>query len=146
MRMLACRCGRFHYGQYGAAGLVLTNNSGEVLLARRSEFVHRPGTWAFPGGALERGETDADCALREAEEELGIDPGAVVITTTVPGVDHGVWRYTYVVGTLAPETTRIRLRLNWETDAAMWMPPDEVHGLRLHPDLRTAWPRLAALW
>jgi 8-oxo-dGTP diphosphatase len=146
MRMLACRCGRFHYGQYGAAGLVLTNNRGEILLARRSEFVHRPGTWAFPGGALERGETDADCALREAEEELGIDPDAVVVTRTVPGVDHGVWRYTYVVATLAPQTPSIRLRLNWETDAVTWLPPDQVDTLALHPDLRDTWPALQSHW
>ncbi len=146
MRMLACRCGRLHYGQYGAAGLVLTNNNGEVLLARRSEFVHRPGTWAFPGGALEHGETDAECALREAEEELGIEPSAVVVTRTVPGVDHGVWRYTYVVATLAPISPRITLRLNWETDAVMWLSPDQVDSLTLHPDLRDTWPSLQSLW
>ncbi len=144
--MLACRCGRLHYGQYGAAGLVLTNDNGEVLLARRSEFVHRPGTWAFPGGALERGETDAECALREAEEELGIEPNAVVVTRTVPGVDHGVWRYTYVVATLAPESQRIRLRLNWESDAVTWLSPDQVDTLQLHPDLRDTWPTLQSLW
>ena len=146
MRMLACRCGRFHYGQYGAAGLVLTNPIGEVLLARRSEFVHRPGLWAFPGGALEPGETNADCALREAEEELGIDPNAVVVTSTVPGVDHGVWRYTYVVASLAPDSQRIRLRLNWETDAVTWLLPDQVGTLKLHPDLRDTWTTLQSLW
>ncbi len=146
MRMLACRCGRLHYGQYGAAGLVLTNGGGEVLLARRSEFVHRPGMWAFPGGALERGETDTACALREAEEELGIDPGTVMVTKTVPGVDHGVWRYTYVVATLAPTTHQVRLRLNWETDAVAWVPPDQVDALKLHPDLRDTWPALQSLW
>ena len=146
MRMLACRCGRFHYGQYGAAGLVLTNPIGEVLLARRSEFVHRPGLWAFPGGALEPGETNADCALREAEEELGIDPNAVVVTSTVPGVDHGVWRYTYVVASLAPDSQRIRLRLNWETDAVTWLLPDQVGTLKLHPYLRDTWTTLQSLW
>ena len=146
MRVRVCHCGRVHYGLYGAAGLVLSNADGHVLLARRSGYVHRAGTWAFPGGAREAGETEAECALREAEEELGIDPEAVLVTRTVPGLDHGAWRYTYVLATLDPDVPTPRLRLNWETDAAVWMPPGEVHGLRLHPDLRTAWPHLATLW
>jgi 8-oxo-dGTP diphosphatase len=125
---------------------VLTNTDGDLLLARRSEYVHRPGTWAFPGGALERGETTAECAVREAEEELGIRPDAVVVTRTFPGLDHGVWRYTYVIATLAPGLPGVRLRLNWETDAAAWVPPGEVDTLQLHPDLRAAWPGLYELW
>jgi 8-oxo-dGTP pyrophosphatase MutT (NUDIX family) len=145
--MLACRhCGRLHYGPYGAAGLVLANGEGEVLLARRSDYVHRGGTWAFPGGALEYGETDIDCAVREAEEELGINRESVVVGGTVPGLDHGSWRYTYVLATVAPERPVVRFRLNWETDEVAWVPLDRVHALSLHPDLATAWPTLRDLW
>jgi 8-oxo-dGTP diphosphatase len=144
--MLSCRCGRLHYGQYGAAGLVLTNAEGNLLLARRSDYVHRGGTWAFPGGAIEDGETAADCAVREAEEELGIDGSAILVTGTVPGLDHGVWRYTYVIATLVPDAPKIRFQLNWETDEARWIPIEKVSMLRLHPDLRTAWPDLQELW
>lgn len=123
---------------------MLTNTEGEVLLARRSEFVHRGGTWAFPGGAVEPGETAAACALREAEEELGLDPDSVAVTQTVPGVDHGSWHYTYVLGTLS--APKPRLQLNWESDAIVWLTPDKVGDLRLHPDLRTAWPVMRDLW
>jgi 8-oxo-dGTP pyrophosphatase MutT (NUDIX family) len=145
--MMACRqCGRFHYGQYGAAGLVLTNANGDVLLARRSGYVHRAGTWAFPGGALERGETEVDCAVREAEEEVGIRPSAVEVIRTAPGLDHGEWRYTYVIANLAPRERPIRFRLNWETDRVTWVPRDTVGALRLHPDLQDAWPDLLQLW
>jgi 8-oxo-dGTP diphosphatase len=144
--MLRCRCGRLHYGQYGAAGLVLANGRGDVLLSRRSEYVHRPGTWAFPGGARERGETDAECAIREAEEELGIPPEAIVVIRTVAGLDHGDWRYTYVLADLAPGLTAVRFRPNWETDAVAWVPVAEVAELTLHPDLRSFWPGLSELW
>ena len=125
---------------------MLSNGDGHVLLARRSGYVHRAGTWAFPGGTREAGETDAECALREAEEELGIDPDAVLVDRAVPGLDHGAWRSTYVLATLDPAAPPPRLRFNWETDDAIWVPPDEVHAFRLHPDLRAAWPRLVALW
>ena len=142
MRMVACRCGRLHYGPYGAAGLVLANVAGEILLARRSEFVHRPGTWAFPGGAIDHGETAIECAIREAEEELDIPRTAFTVTHTVLGLDHGVWRYTYVFATLVPDGPAFRLHLNWETDEVAWVAVDQVDALPLHPDLRAAWPAI----
>ncbi len=53
-----------------AGGVVVRAGSGgpEVLL------VHRPAydDWTFPKGKLERGETEAECALREVEEETGL--------------------------------------------------------------------------
>jgi 8-oxo-dGTP diphosphatase len=145
-QMVPCECGRFHYGRYGAAGLVLSNDAGEVLLARRSVYVHRPGTWAFPGGALDRGESAEECAVREADEELGIRRSAIVVTRTVPGLDHGVWRYTYVMANVAPDAPTIRLSLSWETDDAAWVPLHGVAALTLHPDLQVAWPDLLATW
>lgn len=48
---------------------------GQILLALRS--VHRqayPGTWSFPGGHVENGETLAEALARELGEELGIVP------------------------------------------------------------------------
>lgn len=49
-----------------------------VLLTRRSEQLRRhTGQIALPGGRCEPGETPADTALREAHEEIGLDPAAV---------------------------------------------------------------------
>ena len=49
----------------------------EVLMVRRSpEASFMPGVWVFPGGAIEPGESAADCAARELEEETGIALGA----------------------------------------------------------------------
>ena len=66
------RCGdHTHWGPYGAAGLLLTTPTrGRVLLQLRSAHVLSPGVWALPGGALERGETVEEAAIREAEEEV----------------------------------------------------------------------------
>jgi len=44
---------------------------GKVLLGKRLN-AHGQGTWAFPGGHLEFGETVAECAVREMEEETGM--------------------------------------------------------------------------
>lgn len=51
----------------------------DVLLTRRAAHMrHHPGQIAFPGGGAEPGDTDeAATALREAEEETGLDPSGV---------------------------------------------------------------------
>ncbi len=43
-----------------------------LLFEVRSAAVSQSGETCFPGGRMEPGETPADCALRETEEELSI--------------------------------------------------------------------------
>ncbi len=70
-------------GTRRAAVLVpLFDESGEarVLLTRRSSSLRsHTGQVAFPGGRLDPGESAVHAALREASEEVGIQPGAVEI-------------------------------------------------------------------
>jgi mutator protein MutT len=42
------------------------------LVTRRLEGTHLAGTWEFPGGKCEGGETDEECLARELDEELGV--------------------------------------------------------------------------
>ena len=55
---------------------VLLFQAGKLLLIRRKGS-HGAGSWATPGGHLEFGEEPADCARREAKEEVGVDVGEV---------------------------------------------------------------------
>ena len=50
----------------GAGGVVFSS-AGEVLLVR-----YRSGTWAFPKGHVEPGETLEQTAVREVQEESGV--------------------------------------------------------------------------
>ena len=54
---------------------VLDKPEPEILLTVRSELLlHHPGQVSFPGGAVERTDRSAvSTALREAEEEIGLD-------------------------------------------------------------------------
>jgi 8-oxo-dGTP diphosphatase len=56
--------------RHGVVGIVVRD--GRLLVIRRSMWVEAPGTYCFPGGAIEDGETEAEALRREFREELGV--------------------------------------------------------------------------
>jgi 8-oxo-dGTP pyrophosphatase MutT (NUDIX family) len=59
-------------------GLVEREDGLTVLLTRRSDTLrNHTGQVAFPGGRSDPGETPWETALREAHEEIGLDPSLV---------------------------------------------------------------------
>jgi 8-oxo-dGTP pyrophosphatase MutT (NUDIX family) len=51
-----------------------------VLFCQRSHNLARhAGEVSFPGGRIEEGESEVEAALREAEEEIALDPSRVAI-------------------------------------------------------------------
>lgn len=56
-----------------------------VLLTERAGHLStHAGQVAFPGGRIDAGETPLDAALREAEEEIGLDPARVTPVGFLP--------------------------------------------------------------
>jgi 8-oxo-dGTP pyrophosphatase MutT (NUDIX family) len=57
-----------------------------ILTKRASGLKHHPGQIAFPGGKQEPHDADITAtALREANEEIGLDPASVEILGFLPG-------------------------------------------------------------
>ena len=51
----------------------------DLLLTERAHHMRsHPGQVSFPGGTIDPGETPVQTALREAEEETGVDPAGIV--------------------------------------------------------------------
>ena len=58
---------------------------GELLLTERAHDMRsHPGQVSFPGGSVDPGETAVEAALREAEEEVGVEPGSVTVFGRLP--------------------------------------------------------------
>ena len=55
-----------------------------VVIQRSSGMRQHPGQAAFPGGAVDDDESVIEAALREATEEIGLDPHSVEIIGELP--------------------------------------------------------------
>lgn len=66
------------------ARAVVRDAAGRVLLIQRSDN----GYWALPAGAMELGESIAECAIREVWEETGLRASAVTPFAFYTGPDR----------------------------------------------------------
>ena len=88
-------------------GLIERDHGLSVLLTRRADTLRRhTGQVALPGGRQDPGETPWETALREAQEEVNLDPKFV----TLAGLLHGYrtvtgFHVTPVVGFIDPAAT-----------------------------------------
>ena len=63
----------------------VVEHDGAFLVTRRPRGVHLAGSWEFPGGKCEPGETHEMCLRREMDEELGV---GVHVGTKVFQISH----------------------------------------------------------
>lgn len=143
--------GSRYWGVNGAAGLLLRTLQPDgrtlILLQHRAAWSHQGGTWGLPGGARDSHESAIDTALREAQEEAGLDPADVeVVAALVTHRAKGGWTYTTVIADIDEP---VRTIANGESAELRWVDEADVDELPLHPAFGEAWPglrdRIAAL-
>ena len=99
---------------------------GMLLLHRPSNMRAHPGQIAFPGGKIDAGESPEEAALREAWEELGINPERVrVVGTGDRYRAHSGYEITPVLATVPAD---IEIVPN-PTEVAQWFEAPASHML-----------------
>jgi 8-oxo-dGTP diphosphatase len=64
---------------------IIRNDDNEVLAVQRGGKTDHPFKWEFPGGKINKGETEEECIIREINEELAMD---IVICNRMDDVDY----------------------------------------------------------
>ena len=81
--------------------IICSNKIAKLIFIRRSRnILHHPGQIAFPGGRRDGSETLEQTALREAEEETGIDSNKVRLLGSLTSINipHSGYCITPFVG------------------------------------------------
>jgi 8-oxo-dGTP diphosphatase len=101
---------------------------GRVLAARRSRPAALSGGWEFPGGKVERAESDPDALVRECAEELSV---RVAVGERLGAASDGRIELVLLAATLLegePAAGADHDEVRWvrvsELDALAWLPID----------------------
>ena len=135
---IECDCASKHWGLFGAAGLILIRDQ-SILMQHRAPWVHNGDTWGIPGGARDSHETPVEAALREANEEIGIDTKLLTVIDEFVD-DHGPWRYHTILAIADPAL--IAHEMNDESLEVKWISINKVKEQVLHPSFAKTWPQL----
>jgi ADP-ribose pyrophosphatase YjhB (NUDIX family) len=124
-----------------SASVVARDEHGRVLLLRRTDN----DLWTIPTGAVKRGETVAEAAVRECREETGLEVEITGIVGIFSTPDHVV---AYVKGDKVKEVRQpinvclharpVRgepTRTNEAAEAA-WVAAGELDEYNIHPAIR----------
>jgi 8-oxo-dGTP pyrophosphatase MutT (NUDIX family) len=119
-----------------AAGGIISgvgSNSGKIAVVRRRRY---GGEVGLPKGKLNEGETEAEAALREVEEETGLRARVRQrIGSTHYSVDGRPKTVTYFMMD-APDDTPARPNDSREVQAVEWLTPVEAVAVLTHDDDR----------
>lgn len=121
-----------------SVNVVVTDDAGRVLMIRRSDS----GNWAFPGGAIDLGESLPEAAVRETFEETGVsctitgilgtytDPKHVILYTS-----DGEARQEFAI-VLTGRPVSGEPAPSVESPDVRWVPREELAALAMDRSMR----------
>ena len=131
-------CGEFK--EVNAAGGLVSNRRGDYLL------ISRYGLWDLPKGHQEPGEDIEVCALREVQEETGVDQ--LLLRRLVCITDHcylrnGIWhlKHTWWYDMLYTDPTNLTPQRDEDITKAAW-----VAKSSLPPFLKNTFPSIVEVF
>ena len=88
---------------------------GHFLMTRRLKGTHLAGTWEFPGGKCDEGESHEACLARELDEELAVrgDIGEEIFTVEHAYPERTVRLHFRRVTLLGEPTPQIGQEMRW---------------------------------
>jgi len=127
------------FGMLPAAGGLVLNDKGEVLMIKRL------GHWDLPKGKLEKGEDLVDCAIREVEEECGVFGLGITgkINVTYHVMRRGKGKYLKVSHWYMMRTQQVSPGTPQEEEGiekVAWVPLKDVKK-----KLKKSWPSIKAV-
>jgi predicted NUDIX family NTP pyrophosphohydrolase len=142
-----------------SAGLVMYRRVGErleVLLVHPSGNYNRRAPWGIPKGLPDEGESLADAAVRETQEETGVNvvvgdkgslPDSVAADSRLVSLSHIDYtrsrKRVHAFAVEAPADV-VAHPASWEVDRAEFLPLEEAERL-IHPEQRPFLDRLRQL-
>jgi ADP-ribose pyrophosphatase YjhB (NUDIX family) len=123
-------CDRIVFREHKVAAGVIVQRDGEVLLVRR-RLNPRRGLWSLPVGFVDFDEAPADAAVRECQEETGLEVEIVDLLDVIAGERHGdaditiVYRARWVGG----EPVEDHLRAADDVDRVAFFAPEDLPPL-----------------
>jgi 8-oxo-dGTP diphosphatase len=99
--------------------------NGRVLLIKRAGGIHA-GKWAFPGGVVEREETDERALVREVKEETNLDVEKII--KKVADYDYPRENHETSKGTSYLVSARGKLKTNKEIEDAKFFELEELEN------------------
>jgi 8-oxo-dGTP pyrophosphatase MutT (NUDIX family) len=120
-----------------AVAAVIRDDDGRLLMIQRSDN----GVWALPGGAQDIGETTREAAIREVEEETGIEVEITGVSGVYSDPRHVI---AYDDGEVRQEFSVVfhgrpiggALRGSNESRHAAWVNPTDVPNLKIDRSMR----------
>ena len=124
-RPVCPRCGWVYYAKNALGAAILAERDGELLLVQRA---HDPygGWWMLPAGFVEYGEDAASTAVREAQEECGLDVRLTGLFGVYFGTDDPRNPSHLIVHHAAPEPADAEPVPGDDAAAARWFAPDQL--------------------